>query len=355
MDKRWFALFALLGIASALVGCRVGTPQAAKPVALVNGVALTEQDLTLEMNHTKAFYREQYGINLDDPTNAELLTQASQDALQRVMDQELIRQLAEGTFPPPPAGQSPTPVVTVTDAEVQTLAQQYEAQAGSREELLAVNGFSSYDEFLDFVRGNIQVEKLAQIYGLADQVRARHILVATEAEAQQVLARLQSGEDFAAVAQEVSLDTGSGQQGGDLGWFGRGMMVQPFEEACFTLELNQVSQPVQTQFGYHIIQVTEKGQQADAQAFQSWFEMVRAQATIWQYLFSVATGLASELNAGRIPADLQAQFRENGRELTAAAQVQVEQSGNKWAIDDAGTRYVVQNENQALDVYLEVK
>jgi parvulin-like peptidyl-prolyl isomerase len=190
------------------------------------------------------------------------------------------------------------------------------------------------------------------MYGQAEQVHARHILVATEAEAQQVLARLQNGEDFAAVAQEVSLDTTSGQQGGDLGWFGRGMMVAPFEEAAFALEVNQLSQPVQTQFGYHIIQVTEKGLQADAQAFQTWFEQIRAQAAIWQYLFSASTSLASELNAGRIPADLQTQFQENDRALAGAAQVQVDQAGSQWTVDDAGTRYMIRNESGELDIYL---
>jgi len=278
MHKRWFAALALLLVAGALVGCRVGTTTG-KTVATVNGVALTEQDLAQEMNHTKAYYREQYGINLDDATNAELLAQAQEEALTRIIDQELIRQVAEGAFPPPAAGQNPT-VVTIADAEVQALADQYEAQANSREELLTVNGFGSYEEFLEFVRGNLRVEKLAAIYGLGEQVQARHILVATEAEAQQVLVRLAAGEDFAAIAQEVSLDTQSGQQGGDLGWFGRGVMVAPFENAAFALEINQISPPVQTDFGYHIVQVTAKGMQPDAQAFQAWFEQLKAQAAI---------------------------------------------------------------------------
>jgi foldase protein PrsA len=337
MKKRWFTLVALLLIASALVGCRVGT-QTSRVLARVNGAELTEQDLSREMNHTKAFYREQYGYNLDDPTNADLLAQAEQDALMRIVDQELIRQLAEKES------------ITVTDDEVQALASQYEAQAASREELLAVNGFASYDEFLDFVRGNLRVEKLAQIYGQGEQVRARHILVATEEEALQVLARLQAGEDFVAIAQEVSLDGGSAPNGGDLGWFGRGMMVQPFEEAAFALEVGQISQPVQTQYGYHIIQVTEKGMQPDSNAFQVWFEQVRAAAAIELYLFSVSTSFAGELNEGRIPAELDAEFQENGHALTSA-QVLVDQAGIKWTIDDAGTRYLVRKENQELNIY----
>jgi hypothetical protein len=278
MNKRLLGFCTLLLLIGALASCRAsGTT--AKVVVRVNGVDITQTELDREMNHTKAFYREQYSMNLDDPANADTLKLAQQEALTRTIDQELVRQITEGTFPPPPAGQSPT-VITVSDAEVQARAQQYETQAGSREELLTRNGFATYDDFLVFVRGTLRVEKLAEVYGQGEQVHARHILVATEEEAKQVLARLAAGEDFAAVAAEVSLDKASGQNGGDLGWFGRGQMVAPFEEAAFALEVNQLSQPIKTDYGYHIIQVLEKGMRADPQAFQTWFEQVKKQAKI---------------------------------------------------------------------------
>ena len=92
--------------------------------------------------------------------------------------------------------------------------------------------------------------------------RARHILVASEDEAKAVKARLDAGEDFAAVAQEVSTDTGSGSQGGELGWFGPGMMVPEFETAVAGLEVGQVSDPVQSQFGWHLIELEETRPQA---------------------------------------------------------------------------------------------
>jgi peptidyl-prolyl cis-trans isomerase D len=88
-----------------------------------------------------------------------------------------------------------------------------------------------------------------------EQVWARHILVADETAAQDVLKRLSEGEDFAALAKELSTDTGSGALGGDLGWFGRGKMVPPFEEAAFTLKEGEISVPIKSDFGYHIIQV----------------------------------------------------------------------------------------------------
>lgn len=86
---------------------------------------------------------------------------------------------------------------------------------------------------------------------------ASHILVATEEEALAAIARLEAGEDFAALATELSTDTGSGAQGGSLGFFGPGMMVPEFETAVSTLEVGAVSAPVQSQFGFHIIRLDE--------------------------------------------------------------------------------------------------
>ncbi len=92
---------------------------------------------------------------------------------------------------------------------------------------------------------------------MANEVKASHILVSSEQEAKDAKTRIDGGEDFAQVAKECS-QCPSGQSGGDLGFFGKGMMVPEFEKAAFGSSVNQVSEPVKTQFGYHLIKVTEQ-------------------------------------------------------------------------------------------------
>lgn len=86
---------------------------------------------------------------------------------------------------------------------------------------------------------------------------ARHILVDTELEAQELKDRIEGGADFAALAKEHS-SCPSGQKGGELGEFGPGMMVREFDEVVFSAEVNTVQGPVKTQFGYHLLEVTDR-------------------------------------------------------------------------------------------------
>jgi peptidyl-prolyl cis-trans isomerase C len=89
---------------------------------------------------------------------------------------------------------------------------------------------------------------------LADKIKCSHILVKKQSEAIAIIERLTKGESFANIAKELSIDKGSAKKGGDLGLFGRGMMVKPFEEAAFNLKKGEMtSEPIKTEFGYHII------------------------------------------------------------------------------------------------------
>ncbi len=91
---------------------------------------------------------------------------------------------------------------------------------------------------------------------MADKIRCAHILVKTQASAEEVMNLLKGGESFSSLAQKYSID-GSAKRGGDLGFFGRGMMVKEFERAAFALNKGEVSPIIKTQFGYHIIKRLE--------------------------------------------------------------------------------------------------
>lgn len=136
-----------------------------------------------------------------------------------------------------------------------------------------------------------------------EQVQASHILVATEEKAREIQQRVAGGEDFAQLARENSTDTASAANGGDLGFFGRGEMVEQFEETGFNMQIGQVSDPVQTEYGYHIIKVTgrKEAQTADfeqnrekirealfeqkSQAeFEAWMEEMHQQYEIKSFL-----------------------------------------------------------------------
>lgn len=91
-----------------------------------------------------------------------------------------------------------------------------------------------------------------------EEVNARHILVEEEAQAKAVVERLKKGEDFAKVAGEISKDPGSGKEGGSLGWFSKDRMVPEFAEAAFKLTKGQLSEPVKSQFGWHVIRLEDR-------------------------------------------------------------------------------------------------
>ena len=85
------------------------------------------------------------------------------------------------------------------------------------------------------------------------KIKCSHILVEKQSESLEVLERIKSGEKFGKLAKELSTDKGSGKKDGNLGYFTKGMMVKPFEEAAFKLEVGEMSEPIKTEFGYHII------------------------------------------------------------------------------------------------------
>ena len=191
---------------------------------------------------------------------------AARGTLQQMVTNELIDQYAKDHN------------ITVSQADINKVEEQYKSQYpnGQWDDLLKARGLTEQD-VQDLIRrqlildravgGNVKVSD-AQIKSYFDknhaqfdqpaQARARHILVPDMKTAQKVEADLKSGKDFAAEAKQYSVDPGSRDKGGELGWFRKGQMVPAFEKYAFTAPLNQISPPIKSPFGYHIIQVEER-------------------------------------------------------------------------------------------------
>lgn len=170
-----------------------------------------------------------------------------------------------GTITPTTPTATPTIGPTETPLPTPTLMT-YQSYVQEKQKLfqdIAKNTQTSENDIRRMIQASLLRRKLqqalaAEVPTTAEQVHARHILVKTYEDALKVQERLQQGEDFAKLAQELSEDPGSKEQGGDLGWFARGAMVKEFEDAVFALPLNQISAPITTTYGVHIIQVLER-------------------------------------------------------------------------------------------------
>jgi parvulin-like peptidyl-prolyl isomerase len=166
-------------------------------------------------------------------------------------------------------------------------------------------------------------EQRSSLYNMPEQIRARHILLSLGAEASaeedaavklradEILTQVREGADFAALASELSEDSGSKINGGDLGFFARDQMVKEFEEAAFSLEPGTVSEPVKSEYGYHIIRVEEH---RDAQ--QRSFEEVREE------LAAELMGMEVARTENRAIADRIAEAIRSGTSLEDAARAE---------------------------------
>ncbi len=180
------------------------------------------------------------------------------------VQQELEAQFGYDRNPPTPVPVTDTEPFTETLAPTEapmTEAQFEENATAFFRQVRGATGFAEED-FRQLLRSALLEQELraeieAEVPTTAEQVRARHILVETRAEGEKVLAALEDGGDFAELAQEYSIDPGSSENGGDLGWFPRDAMVEAFSEAAFSLQPGEISGLIETDYGFHIIRVED--------------------------------------------------------------------------------------------------
>ena len=248
----------------------------------------------------------------EDMIDDELVRQEAERRGITVSEQELQAEIeSQFGFERNPPTPTPTPItttMTITATPTPTIApmtaEQFEKNYGDYVVAMRNNAGLSEAAFRDLFAQGLYREKLQEALGeevptTAEQVHARHILVETEEEAQQVVERLQAGEDFGALATELSTDTGT--EGGDLGWFPRGQMVAEFEEAAFALQPGEISDPVQTSFGYHIIEVLER--EADRPLEELMLEQTRSAAlSDWLQEARLSEGVERFWSSDKVPA-----------------------------------------------------
>ena len=267
----WAGLFACLLAASGANGQEVGV------AARVNGVDIT----VFRLERFFEEFSKGQGGGHQLITNPTAYKNMKRRALDQLIDREILRQEAERRK------------IQVSDEELKAVIREIEGKFKDRQGYLHKLGTMGFTEesYAAYVREDLAIDRLMQRgveappvtdaemekfyegnpdkFMRPDVVRARHILiqVAPDAEAEkreaargraaELLAKIRGGADFAALARDNSEDS-SAQAGGDLGWFPRMQMVKPFEDAAFALEPGQISDLVETEFGFHIIKLEAK-------------------------------------------------------------------------------------------------
>lgn len=274
-------------IADALSGMVL--PEDGDVVASVNGEEITVDELEAYMRLRMDGLATQYDIDWASEEMAALVMQVQSEVTEQLIEMKLIAQGAARDG------------IVVDEAELAGMA--FEVQ----QSIIQSQGYTSWEDYLETVGLSEQsfMDIIAQsllVNGLilaqttpteAEQVHARHILVTDPDLAADLVKQISEGADFAELAEANSEDAGTAPLGGDLDWFPRGMMVTEFEDAAFALEVGEVSDVVTTTYGFHIIQVLEKGtqplseasrQQLQQMAFIEWLDSMRAESDIQRFV-----------------------------------------------------------------------
>lgn len=236
--------FLMTGLLSGGIGWAVGSAENDGAVASVNGEKISQDRL--------------FGLLAD---------QGGTELVDYLITEEIINQ------------ESDKKKITVSDADVdkeyQSIAESYGGEEAFIQQIEASGGSS--DAVKDELKTNLKLEKLLEpeiditeeemktyfeenkeTLSEPEQVKASHILVEDEAKAKEVKGKLNGGADFAELAEEYSTDTSNSGNGGELGYFAKGEMTAAFEEKAFSMKEGEISDPVKTEFGYHIIKFEDK-------------------------------------------------------------------------------------------------
>ena len=296
-----------LDVSAALTATEAATPPPQPPAAVISETAYTEGMTRLQEN-----LKNTAGMSLEDYekiVRARLLRQKVSEAIgkEKVTDTEeqvharhiLLQRDKTETAPPAQAAApiSGTQVVSAAVASAPLSATQTMSAAVAT---TTISGSQAVSTAMaaTAVSGTQAVTATkpisAQVAVTPTQPLSPTLVTRDDAMtlalAKDLRQQIQSGEDFAKLAEEFSDDPGSAAKGGDLGWFSKGVMIKEFEDAAFTLPLAQVSEPISTTFGYHLIEVTEKDpnrpkdestlSQERGQAFQEWLQEQTANSKI---------------------------------------------------------------------------
>lgn len=266
-------------------------PTSEQPLAaMVNGQPILLADYEKQVAQFEAALSDQ-GLDLSGEEGQAALAQIRRQVLEAMINQLLTEQATsrEG--------------IAISDEEVEARMQadiQAVGDEGKFEQWLVDNDLTreDYRAILrsELIHGAMFERVTAAVPTSAEQVHVRYILLESEEEAGNVLAQLQAGGDFSALAQEFSRDESTREKGGDLGWFPQGLELMPpeVEAAAFALEVGQTSGVVESQFGYYILQLLERDpdrplspemqQSLREQTFTRWLEEQRAAATIERFV-----------------------------------------------------------------------
>lgn len=270
-----------------------GVPPSLTPepplAALVNGQSIYLADYERKLGQYEASLPAQ-GI---DPTSSDgqaHLAQARAWVLDVMIEQVMIEQAAAAAD------------VVISDAEVDDYMQEMIAESGGEEAFLAKlaewgeTREDAWQEVRAQMIGMAMTERVVEgVSATAEHVHARHILLDTSQEAERILAQLQAGADFAALASAYSQDSSTRESGGDLGFFPRGILLaHEVEEAAFALQPGQFSGVVISSLGYHIVQVIERDPARSVgpenlrflqdQAVQEWIKGLWGQAVVQRFV-----------------------------------------------------------------------